>query len=105
MSVLMTLIVSGDGAAMERIAAESPDMTAGIVAAAKSHGLIAHRFYASEGKVMVIDEWPDPESFQAFFSEQEAVIGPMMQAVATSEPEITFWHKLETGDDVGWEGA
>ena len=103
MSVLMTLIVSGDGAAMERVAAENPDALAGIVAASKRHGLIAHRFYASEGKVMVIDEWPDAESFQAFFSDQEEAIGPMMQAVATSEPEITFWHKLETGDDVGWD--
>jgi hypothetical protein len=21
----------------------------------------------------------------------------------TSEPEVTFWRKLETGDDVGWD--
>jgi len=26
-----------------------------------------------------------------------------MQEVATSEPEITFWRKLETHDEVGWE--
>jgi len=26
-----------------------------------------------------------------------------MEQVATSEPEITFWRKLETGDDIGWE--
>jgi hypothetical protein len=54
---------------------------------------------------MVIDGWPDAESFQAFFSEMEAEIGPMMQAVSTGEPEIVFWTKLETGDDVGWQGA
>ena len=52
---------------------------------------------------MVIDEWPDAESFQRFFAEQESAIGPMMQQVATGEPEITFWTKLETGDDVGWD--
>jgi len=27
----------------------------------------------------------------------------MMEQVATSEPEITFWRKLETGDDVEWD--
>ena len=52
---------------------------------------------------MAIDEWPDAASFQAFFSESEPEIGPMMQQVATGEPEITFWTKLETGDDYGWD--
>ena len=46
---------------------------------------------------MVIDEWPDAESFQKFFSEMESEIGPMMQ-----QPDVTFWTKLETGDEVGW---
>lgn len=52
---------------------------------------------------MVIDEWPDAASLQAFFAAEEAAIGPMMAQVATREPEITFWPKLETGDDIGWE--
>jgi hypothetical protein len=70
---------------------------------AKSHGLIAHRFYGSDNQVLVIDEWPDAESFQRFFAEAEPDITPMMQAAATGEPEITFWTKLETGDHVGWD--
>jgi hypothetical protein len=103
MSVIVTLIAPGDPQAMERAAAEDPARLEAIVAAAKSHGLIAHRFYGSEGKLMVIDEWPDAESFQRFFAEQQPTIGPIMQQVATGDPEITFWTKLETGDDVGWE--
>jgi hypothetical protein len=102
MSVIMTLRVSGNPQALEQMAKADPETLTTIVESAKSHGLIAHRFYGSEGKIMVIDEWPDPESFQAFFSENEAAIGPMMQEVATSEPEIVFWTKLDTGDDVGW---
>ena len=51
---------------------------------------------------MVIDEWPDAESFQKFFSEMESEIGPMMQQALTGEPDVTFWTKLETGDEVGW---
>jgi len=105
MSVIMTLRVSGDAKAMERLAQSDPDRLHRIVARAKEHGVIAHRFYGSDSKIMVIDEWPDPESFQRFFAEMEHEIGPMMQEVATGEPEIEFWTKLDTGDDVGWEGA
>ena len=105
MSVILTLRVAGDPKALEQMAKAEPERFAKIIESAKSHGLIAHRFYGSEGKIMALDEWPDPESFQAFWAENESNIGPMMQQVATSEPEIAFWTKLDTGDDVGWEGA
>jgi len=102
-SVIMTLRVSGDPDKLERLAEENEEMISGISERAKGHGLIAHRFYGSEGQIMVVDEWPDPESFQRFWEAEQANIGPMMEQVATSEPEITFWRKLETGDDIGWE--
>jgi hypothetical protein len=103
MSVIMTLRVPGDPKAVERMAQEDPERMQRITGLAKSHGLIAHRFYGSENQLLVIDEWPDAESFRRFFAEAEADVGPMMQAAATGEPEITFWTKLETGDDVGWD--
>lgn len=103
MSVIVTLRVSGDPNKLEQLAAENPDAIRGISERAKAHGLSAHRFYGSEGQIMVVDEWPDPESFHAFFAAEQEAIGPMMAQVATSEPEITFWRKLATGDEVGWE--
>lgn len=103
MSVIMTLRVPGDPKAVERTARDDPERMERITGLAKSHGLIAHRFYGSENQILVIDEWPDAESFQRFFAEAEPDVAPMMQAVATGEPEITFWTKLETGDDVGWD--
>ncbi|MEA2419537.1 MAG: hypothetical protein QOE60_1743, partial [Thermoleophilaceae bacterium] len=70
----------------------------------RAHGVIAHRFYGSDGRIMVIDEWPDEQSFQAFFQESGEQIQAMMAASGvTSEPEVTFWRKLETHDEVGWE--
>ena len=69
---------------------------------AKDRGVIAHRFYGADGQILVVDEWPDPESFEAFFQPERSNIEPIMAAVgATGEPEVTFWRKLETGDDVG----
>src|SRR5438270_13066588 len=105
MSVIMTMSVQGDPAKMEQIAGENPDRIRSIAERAKSHGPIAHRFYGSDdGQIMVVDEWPDPGSFQQFFEANRAQIEPLMASIgATAEPEITFWRKLETRDDVGWD--
>jgi heme-degrading monooxygenase HmoA len=105
MSVIMTLRMQGDAAALERIAAEDPDRIRSISQHGKEAGVIGHRFYANDdGEIMVVDEWPDAESFQRFFEEQSGAIQPLMAEVgATAPPEIKFWRKLETGDDIGWE--
>jgi hypothetical protein len=53
---------------------------------------------------MVADEWPDPESFQRFFQDLRSEIEPMFREVGVSgEPEVTFWRKLDTHDEVGWD--
>jgi hypothetical protein len=104
MSVIMTFRAAGDPDALERRAAQDPEAMRSIADRAKEHGLIAHRFYGSDGKIMVVDEWPDPQSFQRFFEEVRSEIEPMMRDVGmTGEPEITFWRKLDTHDEVGWE--
>ena len=47
---------------------------------------------------------PDAESFQRFFEQMRPEIEPMMREVGvTGEPEITFWRKLDTHDEVGWD--
>lgn len=102
MTVIMTLRVQGDPEKLEQLAQRNPDTLRGIAERAKAAGVIAHRFYGSEGQIAVIDEWPDPESFRRFFESERETIEPMMREVASSEPEITFWHKLETGDEIGW---
>lgn len=106
MSVIMTLRAKGDPDRLESLAAEDPDRLRGIADRAKEHGAIAHRFYGSDdGQIMVIDEWPDPESFQEFFDAASSEIQPLMSDMGvSSEPEVTFWRKLETHDEVGWDG-
>jgi hypothetical protein len=103
MSVIVTLRVAGDRDKLEQLAAEQADVMRGISERAQQAAVIAHRFYGSEGQMMVVAGWPAAESFQRFFELEQAAIGPMMKQVATGEPDITFWRKLETGDDVGWE--
>jgi hypothetical protein len=104
MSVIMTLRANGDPEELERHAAGNPDAIRAISDRAKQHGVIAHRFYGSQdGQIMIVDEWPEPESFQAFFGEMQAEIEPLMRDVGvTDAPEVTFWRKLESHDEVGW---
>ncbi len=104
MSVIVTLRVKGDVAELERRAAANPGEMESIVEIARQHGAIAHRFYgADDGRLMVLDEWPDAESFQRFFAATQAQIGPLMEAVGvTMEPEVVFWRELDTRDKFGW---
>ena len=104
MSVIMTLTAQGDAGKLEGTAADDPDRISSIADVAKEHGLMAHRFYGAEdGRIMVVDEWPDPDSFQSFYDEAQPQIQSIMADIGVaSEPEVTFWRKLETHDDVGW---
>jgi hypothetical protein len=106
MTVIVTLRMKGDPKRLEEIAAQDADRISGISSRGKERGVIAHRFYGSDdGQIMVIDEWPDAESFQGFFEAAAPAIGPLMQeAGIEGAPEVTFWRKLETRDEIGWEG-
>jgi quinol monooxygenase YgiN len=102
MSVVMTLRVRGDGKAAEALAAQDPSIFSETVEGAKERGVISHHFFANDDEILVVDEWPDEKSFQEFFHDAGPQIQQIMgRAGVTSEPEIKFWHKLETGDDVG----
>ncbi len=52
---------------------------------------------------MVVDEWPDEPSFQAFWEAEQAAIGPLMGQVATGEPEIPILAQARNRDDASWE--
>jgi hypothetical protein len=104
MSVIMTLWARGDPEKLEQYASENQEHLHSILERAKEHGLIAHRFYGTDGQIMVVDEWPDAESFQRFFDSVQDEITPIMEAAgAQDDPGINFWRKLETHDDYGWD--
>jgi hypothetical protein len=104
MSVIVTLRGKADSAKLEAYAAANPDTFASVIKKAQAHGLIAHRFYTdNNGGLMVLDEWPDAQSFQAFFAESEGEIGPMMGAAGMQgAPEVSFWSEMDMPDKYGW---
>ena len=103
MSVYVTLRVQADPDTFEKAGREHADAIARIMEIAKSKGLIAHRWFGGDGVVMAVDEWPDAESFHAFFQEAESDIGPFMQAAEVSAPpEVTVWRHVQLDDVFGW---
>ena len=103
MSVLVTVSMRGDAKKLEQIAADDPSRMRSIADRGQAQGAISHHFYATDdGEVMVIDEWPDAESFVAFFESIRGEISPLMQdAGVTGEPAVRIWRKLQTGDGIG----
>ncbi len=105
MSVIMSLVAAGDPKAVEQYAQGNTEKMRSILEAAKRHGVIAHRFYGSEdgSSVLVSDEWPDRQSFESFFQDQESAIRPIFEAAGVTAPiEPTFWRELATHDAYGW---
>ena len=96
----MTLSYAGDPDKLLAFAKDNHDRMIAITAKAKEHGVISHRFYASDEGLMVVDEWPSEEAFQAFFAASPEISSLMQESGATSRPTITFWRKLDTGDEI-----
>ena len=100
MSVFQTLLVKGDPQAFAAQMQAQPETIERIMGIAKSKGLISHRWVAGDGEYMAIDQWPDAESFHAFFAEAQAEIGPLMEAAGvTAPPEAKTWSPLEGATD------
>ena len=96
MSVLMTMHVKADGAKVEQ---EDTSAMNAVLDKAKQHGLIAHHFYAKGDEVLVVDEWPDEDSFQRFFESAPEIGDFMQRAGAAGPPDVSFWRHLDVGDD------
>ncbi len=97
MSVLMTMRVRADGKSVEN---EDKSLMMSILERGKQHGVISHHFYATDDEVLVVDEWPDEASFQAFF-DASPEIRDVIGRAGGEAPEVTMWHHLDVGDDIG----
>ena len=100
LSVIMVMKAKADPAKVEEVAQGNPERMTSIIEHAKEHGVIHHRFLGGDGEIVVIDEWESEEGFQAFFGHDEQVAELMQEAGVASEPEITFYRPLDTGDEI-----
>jgi hypothetical protein len=99
MSVFMILRVQGDPNTLEQYASSNAEMMQRIANAGKAAGAIRHSFAGGDDEIIVIDEWPDERSFQRFFESQAEIPRLMQEGGATGAPQISFYRKLNTGDE------
>ena len=98
MSVTVMSRLKADVEKFEKNAAENGDQFTRIADDAKSRGAIHHLFAAGDGEIVVVDEWPDAQSFHDFFASQAEIPELMVGAGAQGEPEISVFRTLDTPD-------
>jgi hypothetical protein len=100
MSVMMGLRVAADPARVEQALTSDPERLMSIAQRARDAGCIHHAFFANEagGEVLVVDEWPDAESFLSFFQSNPDIGEMMGEAGVTEQPTPVFWRQMDTLD-------
>jgi hypothetical protein len=99
MSVIAMLRIKGNPADLERYAAgPGGELMRRIGEAGKAAGAVSHHFAGGDGEVLVIDEWPDEQTFQKFFADQPQIADVMRDGGAQGPPEISFYRVLDTPD-------
>jgi heme-degrading monooxygenase HmoA len=99
MSVIVILRIPGNPSDLERYAAgPGGEVMQRIAEAGKAAGAVRHSFAGSDNEVLVVDEWPDEQSFQAFFASQPEIADVMRDGGAQGPPEISIYRKLSTPD-------
>ncbi len=99
MSVMVILRIPGNPTDLEGYAAgPGGELMRRIAEAGKAAGAIRHTFAGGGNEILVIDEWPDEQTFQAFFAGQPAIADVMRDGGAQGPPETTFYRKLSTPD-------
>lgn len=84
---------------VEKLWAERAADFESIREAAKAAGALHHRWGFGDDYVVIIDEWPDAESFQNFFSGHPQ-IGELMQAGGVEgPPEFTIVEARQGPDE------
>ena len=101
MTVLVTLRVKADGKKLEAMAKADPKRFPEVADKGKTMGATYHRFYATDDEVLVADEWPDEKTFQEFFESTPEIPKIMAEAGVTSDPTITFFRRIDLGDEIG----
>jgi len=99
MSVLVLLKISGNPDDLERYAkGPGAEVMRRIGEAGKAAGAKSHLFAGGDNEVLVVDEWPDEQTFQTFFAGQAEIADVMRDGGAQGPPQISVYRMLDTPD-------
>jgi quinol monooxygenase YgiN len=88
MSVIIIGRMTVDRANVEKMWNERKADMEAVAAEAKAAGAIHHRWAFAQKGVVIIDEWPDAESFQKFFESQQMIPQLMHEAKVEGAPDF-----------------
>ncbi|HEY1489181.1 MAG TPA: hypothetical protein VGF84_23950 [Micromonosporaceae bacterium] len=99
MSVVVVVRIPGSPDSLESYAnGPGAEVMPRVAALGRSAGATRHLFAGGDGEIVIVDEWPDEQSFQSFFNGQPEVADIMRDAGATGAPQISVYRKLNTPD-------
>jgi hypothetical protein len=98
-SVFTILRVKGNPDTLEQYANDNAEMMKQISTEGKAAGATRHAFAGGDGEILVIDEWPDADTFQKFFENQTEIPRLMREGGAQGAPQISVYRKLNTPDE------
>ncbi len=95
--VIVRIRINGDVKELQQ--RYTPELQATLERTGLPEGVLRHRTFATDGEVIVVDEWERPEQFQAWISNPE--VQRLLGDVAVGQPEVTFAEQVTLGDEVG----
>jgi quinol monooxygenase YgiN len=99
MSVIVIIQMKADPANVERLWQERAADFEAVSTVGKAAGAIHHRWGFGDGEVVIIDEWPDAESFHGFFSSQPKIAELMAAGGVQGPPDITILEARTAPDE------
>ena len=99
MSVIVIGTMKVDPENIEKLWKERQSDFEAIVVEAKKAGALHHRWGIGTDEVLIIDEWPDAESFQSFFGSQPKIADLMASAGVQGPPEFTIVEAKQGPDE------
>ncbi len=100
MSVIVTGRFKADPNRLEQVFHTHEQTLIDISEAAKAKGAIHHQFGAGAdgGEVIIVDEWPDEASFQAFFAGQQDIPKILAEVGVSAPPSFEFYRQMDSPD-------
>ena len=90
MSVIVIGRMQADPASVEKLWTTRKADFEAVAKEAKAAGALHHRWGFGDGEVVIIDEWPDADSFQSFFGSNELIPQLMQEGGVQGPPEFTI---------------
>jgi quinol monooxygenase YgiN len=102
MSVIVVTKFDASASTLEEmVAGRHKETVLQIREAAVAAGAIRHVFAEdTDGKLMVVDEWPSEDAFHAFFANQPAIQQLVADAGVTSPPTTSIYRILDSPDRI-----